>query len=538
MTPSTVSSETSRVEASPLRSYLQVLRRRWFVAIQPIVIVPLFALLLTHSQPAKYQASAEVLLNRTDIAAALTNIQDPNAGQAPERLAATQAELARVPTIARRALESVGLKSDPGYLLAESSVDAHPDADLLDFKVTDRSAPLAQRLATAYARAFTKYQRELEKQSIQGAIHDITTHLEALDAAGLQHSGTYADLLQRRTQLITLQALQTPSSTVVSDAGAAVQVAPRPFRNAVLALAVGLILGIGLAFLYDMMDVRVWTSSEAAALLGLPLLGRIPRVKGRTLVMATDPDSPAAEAFRRLRTNIVFTREGKRTKTILITSALPEEGKSMTAANLAIALAREGHHVVAVDLDLRSPTLDRYFSLNGQPGLTDVVLGRVDLRQAIVTAGNPGSNGVEAASLEAVRERGRTGTLRVVPAGQVPQHPGEFVTAPAVESILSELAQTADFVLIDSSPTLAAGDAAVISRYVDAVIVVLRLDGLRPRTVEELRHSLDSFGCEKLGLVVTGAEETGRYGGYPSQRHRRPAAQDASPESVRQLKRV
>ena len=122
--------DMNEMEASPLRNYLTVLWRRKSVVIQPIVIVPLVALLLTHFQAAKYQSSAEVLLNRTDIAAALTGIQDPTAAQAPERLAATQAELARVPTIARRAVESVGLRAGPEYLLGESSVTAHPDADL------------------------------------------------------------------------------------------------------------------------------------------------------------------------------------------------------------------------------------------------------------------------------------------------------------------------------------------------------------------------------------------------------------------------
>ena len=117
--------EMNQSEPSPIRSYLSVLWRRKSVVIQPIVIVPLVALLLTNFQAAKYQSSAEVLLNRTDIAAALTGIQDPTAAQAPERLAATQAELARVPTIARRTLDSVGLNKDPQYLLGESSVTAN-----------------------------------------------------------------------------------------------------------------------------------------------------------------------------------------------------------------------------------------------------------------------------------------------------------------------------------------------------------------------------------------------------------------------------
>src|SRR6266566_112970 len=531
--------DMKEMEASPLQSYLTVLWRRKSVVIQPIVIVPLVALLLTHFQAAKYQSSAEVLLNRTDIAAALTGIQDPTAAQAPERLAATQAELARVPTIARRAVESVGLRAGPEYLLGESSVTAHPDADLLEFQVTDRSPALAGRLATAYAREFTLYQSDLEQQQIRSALSDISRRLHVLAVAGQQASPLYTDLVQRRTQLTTLQALQTAGSAVVRDAVPGVKVAPRVFRNVVLALAIGLILGIGLGFLYDALDPRVWSAPEAAASLGLPLLGRIPRLKkGSSLVMANDPHSRGAEAFRMLSANLDFADEEKRAGTILVTSAVPGEGKSTTTANLAIALARKDHHVVVVDLDLRGPSLDGFFSLNGQPGLTDVALGRIELEEAISGARKP-RNGTDADTRPAWRQGEPGGVLEFVPAGPVSFEPGEFVTRPAVGSIIRQLGTRADFVLIDSAPMLSAGDPAVLSRYVDAAIVVVRLDGVRQATLAELRRSLDTLHCEKLGVVVSFADEGERYGTtrYSGQR-KPPAGQAAWRSSVRQIKRL
>jgi tyrosine-protein kinase len=545
------------LNASPMRSYLTVLRRRRFIVIQCIVVVPLVALLLTHFQTAKYQSSAEVLLNRTDIAAALTGIQDPTAAQAPDRLAATQAELARVPTIAQRALKSVGLKEPPGYLLGESSVTAHPDADLLEFKVTDRIPALAGRLATAYARQFTLYQTQLEQQQLGSALSDISRRLHALAEAGEQASPLYTDLKQRRDQLATLQALQTAGSAVVRNAGPGVKVAPRPIRNAVLGLAVGIILGIGLAFLYDTLDRRVWSAQEAANSLRLPLLGRIPRLKkDRSLVMTAEPQGPGAEAFRMICANIDFANERSRATTILVTSALAGEGKSTTTANLAIALTRNGHHVVVVDLDLRAPSLDGIFSLNGQPGLTDVALGRIDLNRAIAAPGRPDVTPVAAAriglnpasgsaggetgngteSARAVTERPR-GMLEIVPAGSTPSDPGEFVTRPAVASIISELGKRADFVLIDSPPMLSAGDPAVLSRYVDAALVVVRLDDAQQGTLGELRRSLDTLHCQPLGVVVIGTDEGSRYGSPYSGQPNRPPAQATWRESVRHFKR-
>jgi succinoglycan biosynthesis transport protein ExoP len=536
------SSDMNTPESSPLRGYLAVLRRRKFVAIQSILIVPIIALLITHFQAKKYQSSAEVLLNRSDPAAMITGLTDPTAAQAPDRFAATQGELARVPTVARRALKAAGVNAGPEYLLNESSVTPHPDADLLDFEVTDRNPDLAQRLASQYAHHFTLYQSELEEQSLTSALGDITRRLHALQAAGQQNSPLYADLVGRRNQLTTLQALHTAPSAVVRDATGAVKVAPRPFRNAVLGLAVGIILGLGLAFLYDTLDPRVWTAPEAAESLGLRLLGRIPRLKkgsSSSLVMAADPHSPVAESFRMLSTNIDFVNEDKWAKTILVTSAVSGEGKSTTTANLAIALARKGHNVVLVDLDLRSPSIDDFFSLNGHPGLTDVALGNNELSDAIVRAGTSGSNGTDGAGLGVGRQRGSMGgVLEVVPAGQLPLEPGEFVTRPAVQSIISQLAARADFVLIDSPPLLVAGDTAVLSAYVDAVMLVVRLDRVRQPTLVELRRALEGFHCEKLGVVVTATDEVGRYGSYYSGQYNRRPAQRAWHASVRTRKRA
>jgi polysaccharide biosynthesis transport protein len=533
-------SEMIGTESSPLRGYLAVLRRRKFVAIQSILIVPIIALLITHFQAAKYQSSAEVLLNRSDIVTAVTGIQDPTANQAPDRLATTQAQLARVPTIAQRAIKEIGLKAGPDYLLGESTVAPHPDADLLDFKVTDRNPELARRLTSAYAHQFTLYQSQLEQQSLTSALADITRRLHLLDVAGQQSSPLHADLVQRRNQLTTLQALHTPPSAVVRDAGPAAKVAPRPFRNAVLGLGVGIILGLGLAFLYDTLDPRVWSAPEAADSLGLRLLGRIPRLrKGSSpLVMADDPHSAAAEAFRRLSTNIDFANEDKWAKKILVTSGVSGEGKSTTTANLAIALARKGHHVVVVDLDLRSPSLDEFFSLNGHPGLTDVARGRTELVEAIALAGSADGNGTEAAARRAPSRREAPGRLEVVPTGPLPVEPSEFVTRPAVEAIIGELATRADFVLIDSPPMLVADDPAVISGYVDAVMLVVRLDRIRQPTLSELRRTLDGFHCEKLGVVVTATDETGRYGSYyAGQYSRQQRTRGTWYASVRNLKR-
>src|SRR5262249_8910325 len=159
-------------------------------------------------------------------------------------------------------------------------------------------------------------------------------------------------------------------------------VQPRPVRNGIIGFALGALLGIAFAFLREALDTRVRSASEVAARLGVPLLGRVPappraiRTSDK-LVIVEEPAGSRSEPFRVLRTNLQFVDIDRGSRVIMVTSALSGEGKSTTAANLAVALAQAGKHVVLVDLDLRRPFIDRFFSLTGQPGLTSVALGTV-----------------------------------------------------------------------------------------------------------------------------------------------------------------
>jgi succinoglycan biosynthesis transport protein ExoP len=498
-----------------LRDYLGVLRRHKWITFWTAALLPVLAVAASLQQQRLYQATAEVLISHQNIAASLGGLQQDFTEA--DRLAQTQASLARVPAVARRAIAAArGSGMKPEDHLGISKVSTQANADLLDFSVTNPSPSLAQRLATAYAQSFSTYQRELDSAAFARARHDVEAQMEQLRAGGAQDSGLYAELLTKDKQLRTLEALQTSNAVVVRLADRAHLVQPRPVRNGILGFVVGLGLGIGLAFLRHALDTRVRSSEEVAERLHVPLLARLPepprRLRARDgLVMLAEPQSGTAEPFRILRTNLEFVSLERGARTIMVTGAMEGEGKSTTVANLAVSLARAGRRVILVDLDLRRPILDRFFGLDTDMGITDVALGHATLDQTLrpvpITEGRanhqaPSHNG----------QQPLLGSLAVLQAGSTPPDPGEFIARRALTDLLETLAQRADIVLLDAPPLLHLGDAISLSSKVDGMIIVVNLDRIRRPALGELERVLSSCPAQPLGFVLAGAASEEGYG--------------------------
>lgn len=507
---------------SVLRQYLGVVRRRKWIALAAIVLVPVAAIAFSQRQQALYQASARVLLSTQNLAAELTGTQSSGISLTPDRIAQTQGDIARVSGVASGALERVpGTGLTPAGLLARSSVSPSASADVLTFRVAHHDPKLAARLVNAYADSYVAYRHHLDTQAIKNALDGVNARVQELVARGDRKSALYASLLDRQQTLETMEALQTSNASVIQSANGAGQTQPRTMRNAILGLLLGIVLGIGLAFLYEALDTRVRSADDVARRLDVPLLARIPapprplRSDDR-LVMVAEPRSQKAEPFRVLRTNLEYVSIESRPRTIAITSALEGEGKSTTAANLAVALVRAGHDTVLVDLDLRRPYLDRFFGLDGRPTLMDVALGRVPLENALVPfvfGGSkyhaPPANGNGGGAMRP------TGRLEVLAAGPAPPNPGEFAGSQIVAGILSALAARASYVIIDTAPLLGVGDTLSLTRSVDAMVLVTRLNRLRKPMLGELARQLESAPVDVLGFVVTDAEAEEHYGlGY------------------------
>jgi Mrp family chromosome partitioning ATPase/capsular polysaccharide biosynthesis protein len=551
-----------RHESASLRDLLHVARRRKWVILQAAVLLPLGALVFSHFQPKVFEGSSEILLSRQSAAATLAGTPDSSGSQPAERVLETQAELARIPQIANRVVEAAAAQDlTPQAFLAASQVIPKPTADLLEFRVTDREQERAARLANEYARQFIRYRAELHTANIERALVEVRQKLEQLDTPREQRSARYTGLLDTEQQLDLFAALQT-RDVILRAASSASQIQPQTVRNVLLGLALGLMLGIALAFLFEALDTRVLSATELSERLGLPLLGRVPQPSRRMrrddlLVMLEEPNSLSAEAFRMLRTNLDRANLEQGARTIMVTSAVEGEGKSTTVANLAVAYARTGKRVVLVDLDLRRSILDRFFQLEGRPGLTDVAAGRAELESVIakvrltsngespigthaqVPLASPRdpsvtSNGGALGELLALRTRaseqtqsralgsdqgfqagarnGAEGALEVLPSGLIPPDPGEFIGSQRVAGILHELSQRADLVLIDAPPLLHVGDAMTLSEKVDALFLVARLNVARRPMLDELRRLLATSLASPLGFVLSDAEHEATYG--------------------------
>jgi capsular exopolysaccharide synthesis family protein len=267
-------------------------------------------------------------------------------------------------------------------------------------------------------------------------------------------------------------------------------VQPQKMRNYQLALLLGLALGIGLCVLFEHLDNTYKTPEDIKNHLGLPFLGMVPDAapkaapaQGRAPVTPhRSTQSGIAEAYRILRTNLIFSLPGTAGRAILVTSANPGEGKTTTALNLAESLAHNGARVLAVDADLRRPTLHQRLNVPKTPGLSDLIVGKSQPSQAIHATSTKG--------------------LQVLSCGYIPPNPAELLGSAAMADVVRALREHYDWVLIDTPPALAMADTPVLCPLVDGVVLVVGAEvGSRP-TVQRTADQLQAIGAKIVGVVL------------------------------------
>ena len=495
------------------REYFTVIGERKWLILVAMIIVAVGAYAVSVGQPAQYQSEAVVLWAQRNPGTAVLGMPQPQVSNFPDLEIATQVGLVQQPGIAEQAILDLGLNITPEALLRKLSVSGDGRTSLITITAVDATPQGAAAIANAVAGAYARSSRDANQRSLSSAADEVRRSLEAthrqiaaLDAseairpstanqAELQASrNLYGTLLAQLQKLQSAQELETGSISIVGTAVAdPVPTSPKPVRDAALGLAVGLVLGLGIAFISNSLDTRLKSPEEASAAYAAPLLGQIPderTKKGETVDAAVlaFPDGPVAESYRGLRNNMEFVNFDRSIKTLMVTSAIPGEGKSTVAANLSVVLAQAGWRVVLVVVDFRRTAAESLLGLARSPGLSEVLAGTSELASAI--------------------QDGPAG-LRVLSSGETPRSPSDMLGSAAMRLLLAVLVESADLVVVDTPPLLAVADAATIARWADAAVVVTR-DGMTTREAARMaREHLDGVGERVIGVVVTGVKNSG-----------------------------
>jgi capsular exopolysaccharide synthesis family protein len=388
--------------------------------------------------------------------------------------------------------------------LAESLGDRHPDMVRVRSQIRATEAKIHSEIRNVARSAESDYRTALAKEarlvaSLEAVKREAQeTNSKSAEIAVLRREvetnrQLYQDLLTRSKQTGLETELKTTNIRVVEKAETPRgPIAPNKTRAYQIALLAGLFAGVGLALLFEHLDNTFKTPDDVKEHIGLPFLGMVPEVESKAaagaarlpnpVVTARSTSSAVADAYRVLRTNLIFTSAETTGRSIVVTSANPGEGKTTTVANLAAALAHNGAKVLAVDADLRRPTLHQYFGLPKTPGLSDMIVGKSTATSAI----------------QATRIDG----LQVLPCGYLPPNPAELLGSPMMKQVLEALRAHYDWVLIDSPPLLAMADTPVLASIVGSVVLVVAAEVATKPAVVRAVDQVGSVGGRVIGVVL------------------------------------
>ena len=444
-----------------IRNFLRVLQRSWILIAGIVLVAVAASSTYAILQTPLFQASTKVYVSAAQSATTAELQQGNNFTQQAVK---TYADLVSTPIVLDPVIAQYALNETSDELAKSVTATAPLDTTIIEITVTSDSAADAATIANAVAASFATNVPALVPEAADGTAQ---VKISSVKAA-------------------------TPPLRPTS---------PNVPLNVALGLIVGLLIGLGVAFLREALDNRVRSQRDTELITTAPVLGAIffdPRAAERPLVVHVDPKSPQAESYRSMRTNLQFLEFGDLPHTFVITSSVASEGKSSVSSNLAIALADADSSVIVIDADLRRPRLASYLGLEGAVGLTDVLIGRVELADALQQWGD--------------RE------MYVLPAGSIPPNPSELLGGPAMKKLIATLETEFDTVIIDAPPLLPVTDAAILAKATRGAIVVASAGKVHKAQLRSAIGILDNVGATVLGLVLTmlptrGADAYG-YGHY------------------------
>jgi polysaccharide biosynthesis transport protein len=491
-TPFTLKSSGDQGQA-PLDRITTILRRNAKLLAVCAVLVPAVALIYSLTQAKEYTASATLLFRDPGLDEKLFGTALFNQDDDPQRTAATNLQLVSLRQVSERTaveLKATGLTADE----IESRVSVEPvgESDLIAVDAVDGDPKRAADLANAFAGNYIAFRRDADRAKITEAQDLVQQELDALSA--VERAGTDGQQLEQNArELEILASLQTGNAELVQPAQAPSEPsAPKTLRNVILGLLLGLMLGAALTLLREQLDRRLKDAGEAAAVFGLPVLATIPESRTISHMGRGESVSSAgveSDAFRMLRTNLRYFNVDRPVRSIVVTSAAPQDGKTTVSWNLALAEARAGKRVLYIEADLRRPSLGGQLGLTTKNGLSFVLAGMVDVQTALQSV-----EGID-----------------LLLAGPLPPNPAELIESERMTALVRWGEEHYDRVIIDTPPAAVVSDAIPLVTSVSGVVIVVRIERSRRDAAEQLREQLTNLGAPVLGLVVNGATARGTY---------------------------
>ncbi|GGM00751.1 polysaccharide biosynthesis tyrosine autokinase [Glutamicibacter protophormiae] len=457
-----------------LRDYLRILRRYWVQIVATTLLGIIVGAVVSITATPKYEASTQIYVSVRGDGQAVGELAQGST--VARQSVSTYASIATTESVLGPVIEKLDLPQSPEVLSAQIQATAPANQSLISVIVTGEDPKLTAQIA-----------------------NEVGKSLKAVVEDELEASTT-----RNEPSLVSMNTVQPATEPVAP-------VSPRVPLNLALGTLLGMALGLGIAVLRAVLDTRIRSLQEIEHATDVPVLGGItydadsPK---RPLIVQSDPHSPRAEAFRTLRTNLEFlavsNQEHSRARTFVVSSPGPGEGKSTTATNLALALAETGTRVVLIDGDLRMPAVARYMGIEGGTGLTDLLIGSVEVSDVLQQWGKD--------------------ELYVLPSGKVPPNPSELLGSKAMDELLNLLGELFDYIIIDAPPLLLVTDASVLSQHASGVLIVAASGATRKQSLIGALDTLEIAGGKALGIIVTmlplkGPDSYaygayGAYGGY------------------------
>jgi polysaccharide biosynthesis transport protein len=496
-------------DSESFASTTSVIKRRWPLIVG-IVLACLLVAVVRHERTAKsYAATASVAFQATTLPDAALQVSPSTSGE-PLRDAATEVLVAHSSEVAQGVRKQLNISVPESALLADVSVEAAPNANVLHFTATTGDPLTSTRLANAFATQYIAFKSAAQVASIEEAQRQLRQQIASLPVG----SSSRLALEQSEQRLGGLRAVTGGGANIISRATLPTSPTGTSLKTTiVIGLLLGLAVAFAVVFLLETLDRRIRTIEEFEAGYGLPALAAVPQ----TAFGASSARQREAglEPYRILRSALDFAAVARPLDTLLITSAVSGEGKTTVAVDLAHAVALTGRDTVLVELDLRRPTLVTHFGLSPRDGLTAALAQGVDIEDLLV------------------RPFDDLPSLTLLPAGRLPPNPSELLGTQRIVEILAGLTRPGTLVIIDAPPLNPVADAQILlnNQSINAVLVVARVRRTTREEVRRARAILDQHLVEPVGLVVTGLTDASRYG-YEAYAANAPAALELGAENL------